>query len=152
VAVTDLARVFADLVRYETRLYNALNDRLRAQHGLTAGQFEFLRAIGDDDGCRVGDLAAGFAITTGAASKNVDRLEAAGWIRRAPHPSNRRSSVLVLTDAGRAVLDAAGPTFDEVLTTWLAAPLGDRALAPLGAALAALREAIETAGLGSPAG
>jgi MarR family transcriptional regulator, multiple antibiotic resistance protein MarR len=150
--VTDLARVFSDLVRFETRLYNTLNDRLRAEHGLTAGQFEFLQLIAGRDGCRVQDLAAELAITTGAVSKGVDRLEAAGRVRRVPHPTNRRSSVLTLTDAGRALLEAAVPTFGAVLEARLAASLPAHSLEMLDAALAQLRGAIEDAGLGTPSG
>jgi MarR family multiple antibiotic resistance transcriptional regulator len=150
--VTDLARVFSDLVRFETRLYNTLNDRLRTEHGLTAGQFEFLQLIAARDGCRVHDLAAELAITTGAVSKGIDRLEAAGWVRRVPHPANRRSSVLTLTEAGQALLEAAAPTFDAVLGAHLAAPLPSRSLATLGPALGQLRGAIEEAGLGTPSG
>ncbi len=150
--VTDLARVFSDLVRFETRLYNTLNDRLRTRHALTAGQFEFLQVIARRDRCRVNDLAMEFAITTGAASKGVDRLEASGWTRRVPHPTNRRSSVLVLTDTGRALLEAATPTFEDVLAEWVASPLGSRSLASLGPVLERLRSTIEDAGAGSPSG
>lgn len=148
--MTDLARLFSDLVRFETRLYNTLNDRLRTEHGVTAGQFEFLQIIADRDGCRVHDLAAELAITTGAVSKGVDRLESAGWVRRTPHPANRRSSVLTLTDPGQAVLDAARPTFDGVLAAHLAAPLASPDT--LAASLQRLRRAIEDAGLGTPSG
>jgi len=64
--VTDLTRVFTDLVRYETRLYNVLAERLRAEHGLSLGQFEFLRIVGDRAGtCRVQDIAEDIAITVG---------------------------------------------------------------------------------------
>jgi DNA-binding MarR family transcriptional regulator len=150
--VTDLARAFSDLVRFETRLYNTLNDRLRTAHGLTAGQFEFLRSIAHRDGCRVHDLAAELAITTGAVSKGIDRLEAVGWVRRGPHPANRRSSVLTLTDPGRALLEAAAPTFDAVLEAHLAAPLTSRALDTLASTLHRLRGAIEDAGVGTPSG
>ena len=150
--MTDLARVFSDLVRFETRLYNTLNDRLRAEHGLTAGQFEFLQLIAGRDGCRVQDLAAELAITTGAVSKGVDRLEAAGRVRRIQHPTNRRSSVLTLTGGGRALLDAAIPTFAAVLEAHLAAPLPARSLETLGPSLERLRGAIEDAGLGTPSG
>jgi MarR family multiple antibiotic resistance transcriptional regulator len=150
--VTDLARVFSDLVRFETRLYNTLNDRLRAEHGLTAGQFEFLLLIARRDGCRVHDVATELAITTGAVSKGVDRLESAGLVRRVPNPVNRRSSVLTLTDAGRALLEAASPTFDAVLEAHLATPLASGSLETLGAAVTQLRGAIEDAGLGTPSG
>jgi hypothetical protein len=36
--VTDLIQMFFDLVQTEIRLYNALDQRLRAEHGLAASQ------------------------------------------------------------------------------------------------------------------
>ena len=112
--MTDLIQVFFDLVHSETRLYNALGERLRAEHGLASSQFGVLRIIGRRDDCRVIDLASEVAITVGAASKVVDRLEAAGWVSRRPNPANRRSSLLALTAEGRRLLDAATPTAERV--------------------------------------
>lgn len=37
----------------------------------------------------------------------VDRLEAAGLVRREPHPSDRRATLVAITDAGRDVAAAA---------------------------------------------
>jgi DNA-binding MarR family transcriptional regulator len=37
----------------------------------------------------------------------VDRLEAAGLVRRTPHPDDRRSTVVELLDAGRTLAEAA---------------------------------------------
>lgn len=147
-----LVQVFADLVRYETRLYTALSERLRAGHGLTIGQFEFLRVIGDRNDCRVNDLAHDIAITVGATSKAVDRLEAAGWVRRRPNPANRRSSLLALTPAGRRLLEAAAPTVTDELRTWLAGPLTGRSLGQLATSLARLRQTMQDAGAGQPTG
>ncbi len=150
--MTDLTQVFADLVRYETRLYNVLGERLRAEHGLTIGQFEFLRIIGGRPGCRVQDIADEVAITVGATSKGVDRIEAAGWVGRRPNPENRRSSLIELTAAGRQLLAAATPTFEDGLRRWLADPLGGRSLDQLAAGLATLRRTVEEAQVGTPTG
>jgi MarR family transcriptional regulator, multiple antibiotic resistance protein MarR len=148
----ELMAVFADLVGYETRLYNVLEKRLRGDHGLTAGQYMFLRLIGGRDDCRVNDLAQQIPITVGATSKAVDRLEAAGWVSRRPNPANRRSSLLALTPAGRQVLDAAAPAVEEELRTWLGDPLGAQDLDQLGTSLARLREVMADAGAGQPTG
>jgi len=150
--VTDLTQVFADLVRYETRLYNVLSERLRAEHGLSMGQYEFLRIIGGRAGCRVQDIADEVAITVGATSKAVDRIEAAGWVSRRPNPENRRSSLIELTPEGRRLLKAATPTFDDGLRRWLAGPLTGRSLDQLAAGLAALRQTVEEAEVGTPTG
>ncbi len=97
----DLPSFFADLVRCETRLYNALNDRLRERHGIVTSQYESLRFLRDHPGSRVADLATEFAIGIGASSKAVDRLEKQGWVVRRTNPADRRSSLLDLTAAGR---------------------------------------------------
>ncbi|WP_407836255.1 MarR family winged helix-turn-helix transcriptional regulator [Streptomyces sp. DSM 116496] len=146
--MTDLAQVFMDLVRCEIRLYNALGERLRAEHGLTMGQFEFLRIIDGRDDCRVNDLAEEAAITVGATSKGVDRLEAAGWVVRRPNPENRRSSLLELTPEGAGLLAAATPTFEDGLRSLLAEPLTPGALEQLASTVALLRRSLE----GAPGG
>src|ERR1700754_1176755 len=85
------AAFFEDLVRAETRLYNALGERLRREHdGLQTSQFMFLRYLGEHPDARVPDVAATFAIGIGTTSKAVDRHEQAGWVRRDPNPDDRR--------------------------------------------------------------
>ncbi|MEV6350698.1 MarR family winged helix-turn-helix transcriptional regulator [Actinoplanes sp. NPDC051851] len=127
--MTDLTALFNDLVRTETRLYNTVDARLRAEHGLPLGSLEVLQIIGGRPHCRVQDVAHEVGITVGATSKAVDRLEARGWCRRAANPDDRRSSLLVLTPAGREVLDTATPSLEAVLaelTAGLPAPLLDQ--------------------------
>ncbi|RKN38531.1 MarR family winged helix-turn-helix transcriptional regulator [Streptomyces hoynatensis] len=141
--------VFLDLVRVETRLYNAVGARLRAEHGLALGQFELLQIIDRVDGCRVLDIVGELAITVGAVSKAVDRLVAAGWCVRVAHPQDRRSSVLRLTPEGEAVLAAAGPVVESALAS-LTGTLSAADLRRLATTLAALRASLEADGLGRP--
>lgn len=141
--VTDVAQLFIDLVRVETRLYNAVDDRLRAEHGLTVGQYELMRFIGERHNCRVYDIVREVAITVGAASKAVDRLERAGWCRRATNPEDRRSSWLTLTPEGKRVLARARPAFEDEITARAAGVVSPRALAQLGKVLDTLRAALE---------
>lgn len=147
-----LPAFFDDLVRCETRLYNALNDRLRAEHGIVASQYEFLRYLAGHPACRVGDLAAYFAIGVGATSKGMDRLEAAGWVRRVPNPGDRRSSLLELTDDGRRLLGEAERTFTEHTASLLGGVLDPARLDALRSALAELRAALERDRVGMPVG
>ncbi|MFC8713575.1 MarR family winged helix-turn-helix transcriptional regulator [Streptomyces sp. NPDC057197] len=142
---------FGDLVRCETRLYNALNDQLRSRHGITASQFEFLRHLRDHPGARVGDLAEFFAIGVGATSKGMDRLEARGWIRRTPNPADRRSSLLELTDTGTALANAAETTFTAI-STLIRAALAPEQLQAAAQALQQLRTTLEHHKTGTPAG
>ncbi|MEU1074607.1 MULTISPECIES: MarR family winged helix-turn-helix transcriptional regulator [unclassified Streptomyces] len=147
--MSHVTPVFLDLVRVETRLYNAVGARLRAECGLTLGQFEFLDIIERVDGCRVLDIVGELAITVGAVSKAVDRLVAAGWCVRVAHPQDRRSSVLRLTPEGEKVLAASRPVVEGALASLTATvPAADlKLLAP---ALAALRANLEADGQGQP--
>jgi DNA-binding MarR family transcriptional regulator len=135
--------LFTDLVRLETRLYNALDSRLKADHDLPLGQFEFLRFIDAHGTARVFDLAQEMAITVGATSKAVDRLEAAGRIRRTANPSDRRSSLVELTPAGAEILAAATPTVEAELQLAVGSVLPAAALEQLGTHLSMLRQRAE---------
>lgn len=152
-AAVELRALFDDLVRAETRLYNALNDRLRERHGIVTSQFEFLRFVHEHPGARVADLATAFAVGIGAMSKGADRLERQGWIARQPNPADRRSSLLVLTEDGERLLDAAQQSFDERLAELLGLVVPDADGLPAAARLLArLRTELESAGIGLPVG
>ncbi|MEV3854151.1 MarR family winged helix-turn-helix transcriptional regulator [Streptomyces sp. NPDC050095] len=147
--MSHVTPVFLDLVRVETRLYNAVGARLRAEQGLTLGQFEFLQIIDRVDGCRVLDIVGELAITVGAVSKAVDRLVAAGWCVRVAHPQDRRSSVLRLTPEGEQVLAASWPVVESSLAALTQGiPAAD--LRSLAATLATLRARLEADGQGRP--
>ena len=141
--MTDLTSLFTDLVRLETRLYNVLDARLKAEHGLPLGQFEFLRVIAARGNARVYDLAHDIAITVGATSKAVDRLESAGRCRRTANPHDRRSSLVELTPAGAEILAAATPTVEAELNTWVGSVLPAANLEQLATMLSMLRQRAE---------
>ncbi|CAG6396967.1 MarR family transcriptional regulator [Streptomyces cocklensis] len=146
--MTYVTQVFTDLVRVETRLYNAVNARLQTELGLGLGQFEFMAIIDRVPGCRVLDIAREVAITVGATSKAVDRLEAAGWCVRSAHPQDRRSSVLGLTAEGAALLERSRPVVEaELAALTVGVPSGG--LDQVAATMATLRTALERR---SPAG
>jgi DNA-binding MarR family transcriptional regulator len=140
--VTPVTPVFTDLVRVETRLYNAVSARLRAEQGLGLGQFEFLETVDRVPGCRVLDIAGELAITVGAVSKAVDRLVAAGWCERVAHPQDRRSSVLERLAASRPVVESA------LLSLTSAVSPDD--LARVASVLVTLRAALEAGSHGRP--
>jgi DNA-binding MarR family transcriptional regulator len=141
--VTDLTSLFTDLVRLETRVYNVLDARLKAEHELPLGQFEFMRYLAQHGTARVYDLAHWAAITVGATSKAVDRLEAAGRCRRTANPHDRRSSLVSLTPEGERILAAAAPTVEAELQTWVGSVLPERTLEELATMLSMLRQRAE---------
>jgi DNA-binding MarR family transcriptional regulator len=137
----DLRQLFDDLVRFETDLWNEIDARLRRECGVTLGSLNVLQVVESTENCRVNEIASALSITVGGVSQAVDRLEQRGHVARRPSPTDRRSSLVELTDAGRQTLATAGPIFDEELERRLADPLSKAALGQLGSALATLRAA-----------
>lgn len=144
--------MFTDLVRVETRLYNAVAERVKAEAGVGAGHFELLRYVRDHPDARVADLASAFAIGVGTTSKIVDRMEKDGWMERRPNPANRRSSLLALTPAGESVVSRAEPAWQAAIQDILGVAVTAADLTALSRVLAALRSDLERRHLGLPAG
>jgi DNA-binding MarR family transcriptional regulator len=149
VVVSRVTPIFTDLVRVETRLYNAVSARLRTERGIGLGQFEFLEIIDRVPGCRVLDIAGELAITVGAVSKAVDRLVAAGWCLRDANPQDRRSSVIRLTPQGEKELATSRPVVEGELLS-LTAVVTPEDMSRIASALAALRANLEENSYGQP--
>lgn len=61
------------------------------------------------------DLSERLGISTGSATELVDRLEAAGHLRRGRHPTDRRRVTLAPTDAAVGeILGALAPLFEKL--------------------------------------
>ena len=116
----DLRATFRDLVRLETELWNRVDARIAADHGLPLSWLEIMDVVATTPGARVLDVAEALRITVGGTSKVVDKLQAAGWVRRRPNPDDGRSSLLELTRNGERLRRAA----DATLGAELAARLG----------------------------
>jgi DNA-binding MarR family transcriptional regulator len=139
--MTDFERVFSELVRLETELWNATDARLRADFDLPLSRYEPMRVIERRGSCRVNDIASDLVITIGGTSKLVDRIEASGHCRRRPNPQDGRSSIIELTPSGRRLLAKAGMALEDELTARLGAVLSPRILQQFAASLTKLRAA-----------
>ena len=111
----------SDLIRLEIALWNQISTRLHQEQDLSLAFFESLYFIGHSPNgrLRVGDLARALRITVGATSKLVDRIEAAGLLRRELDADDRRASRLVLTTTGRHKLADASTTYEAEMATML---------------------------------
>jgi DNA-binding MarR family transcriptional regulator len=92
------------LRRAAIRVYGSFGDHLRGL-GLTQGQFGVLVLIGANPGLPQTALAGAVGSNRSLMVRTLDRLEAAGLVRREPSPTDRRSHAIVITDAGRAMID-----------------------------------------------
>jgi DNA-binding MarR family transcriptional regulator len=137
----DLTRLFDDLIRFETRLWDAVDARLRSDLDLQLTWFEPMQVIGRNTSCRVHDIAQELAITVGGVSKLVDRIEAAGYCRRMANPDDRRSSLIELTPIGDRVLSRARRAFEDELRTQIGSVVSARQLAQFMGTLGKLRAA-----------
>jgi MarR family transcriptional regulator, organic hydroperoxide resistance regulator len=138
----DLRVLFSELVRLETELWNTVEGRLRADFGVTLPVFEFLQVIFRTPDCRVQDIAAELSITVGGTSKIVDRIEASGYCARSANPSDRRSSIIKLTPAGKRLLPRLTAAVDDELHKRLGTGVPDRSLIQLTKTLTRLRTAV----------
>ena len=140
--MVDLPALFADLVRLEIELWDAVEARLRADLGVGLGTAQTLAVVAAVDDCRVHDIVRGLSITVGGASKTVDRLEREGLVARRPHPRDRRSSVVALTRTGTRTHARAQRLIAAELDVRIGGVLSDRALDQLHRAIANLRAAL----------
>ena len=138
--MSGLSRVFNDLVRLEIAVWDAVDARLKSEFSLPLTRYEPMSVMGRVPDCRVYDIATELGITPGGVSKLVDRIEASGYCRRLPNPSDRRSSLVELTPEGERVLALATDALEDELERWFGV-LPERTLRQFGATLARLRTA-----------
>ena len=96
-------------MRVVLRLTYEMNRQLQADSELSLNDYHVLNALADSPGERlqVSALAARIAWERSRLSHHLQRMSARGLVERAPSASDGRATDVVLTDAGRAALQAA---------------------------------------------
>lgn len=87
--------------------------------GLSLVAYTLLDQIGSCHEARAADLAAHFGLDKSTVSRQLEQLASAGLLRRECERPGRRGYGLVLTDAGRQLLDAAAQAVRDRLHEWL---------------------------------
>jgi DNA-binding MarR family transcriptional regulator len=101
-----------------------------ARHGVYEGQQFVLRQLWREDGLTPGHIARQLGLATPTVTKAATRMEAAGLLRREPHPSDGRLVRLWLTARGRELEQVIGPEM-RALTERTLAGFSDRERAEL---------------------
>ncbi|WP_228001017.1 MarR family winged helix-turn-helix transcriptional regulator [Nocardia australiensis] len=115
---SDLPELF---LRAAKRIRRNQATRL-APLGLTPAQARALRIIArQHEPLRMAALAERLEIVPRSATTVVDALESAGLVTRTADPSNRRSTLITPTEAGRSVLTRMATTRREAATELFAA-------------------------------
>lgn len=105
----DPMATFGRLGRLHTYASRAIEEVFR-RHGLSIGEFDVLAALrraGAPHVMTPTALARLVMLSPAGMTNRLDRLEAAGLVARRPDPEDRRSSLVVLTEAGLALADTA---------------------------------------------
>ncbi len=126
-----------------------------AEHRLDGAEFEVLLRLARSSGgsLRMSDLAAQTSLTSSGITRLIDRLVAAGLVRREACATDRRTTYAVVSGKGRARLEAALPGHLELIERWLVGPIPSEELAAFVATLRTLRDGVRpSAEAGAEAG
>ncbi len=98
------------------RAHHLFRARLMAElegSGLHLGHVALLGALLESPGLSQRELSQRTGIEKSSMVIFVDALERDGWVRRAPHPSDRRAHALFVTASGAARLAEVGPRLQK---------------------------------------
>ena len=102
-------RLHRDMATAVIIFHEAVSRRL----GMTAAERKTLGVLGEMGVATPGQLATATGLTTGAITGIVDRLEKAGYAKRAPNPNDRRS-VLIHVRQQEKVMAMLRPIFGSL--------------------------------------
>lgn len=99
-------KAYGRLVEAQRRLHRIFDRSLRVEVGISAVWYEALLRIAGSPGRHmpINELGEWLVLSSGGATRLVDRLEEQGYIERVACPTDRRVSWAHLTDEGMAVL------------------------------------------------
>ena len=129
----DAAEQLYLALQHAARRFRELDDEV----GLSPARFSLLATLRYHGPLRVGELAREERVAQPTVTQSVQGLESAGLVRRGPHPTDGRGSVVEPTPAGRAVVRRARAR----KIAWLSEVIGeldDDQRAALGSAAARL--------------
>lgn len=88
------------LIKKSSLIFDKLSNQLLTPYDLTGSQFKILMVLyhQPEGSVRQADLEEKFSMTNPTVTGLVQKLEAKDLVRRVPHPGDKRSKVLVLTE------------------------------------------------------
>ncbi len=133
-------RAWKALIQVTAGVMATLDGELRAEHGLSLGDYEVLVHISEasDASIRMTDLAESLNLSPSGITRRIDGLVRDGYVERRRCPSDRRGSNAVLTEKGLLRLRDAAPTHVRGVRSHFIDQLSERQLANLTSALSAV--------------
>ncbi len=82
-----------------------LEQRLQEETGMLLADNEALLNVGHaEEPLRMSDIANRLVLSPGGATKVIDRLEEMGCVARTPDPTDRRATIVEITEVGREAM------------------------------------------------
>ncbi|MGX1915617.1 MarR family winged helix-turn-helix transcriptional regulator [Streptomyces phaeochromogenes] len=121
----ELILAFGRLQGAANRLEYILGRALEAECGISHLVFEVLLILGraGEPGLSMRAIAQEQVLTTGGATRLVDRMQAAGFVTRADSPDDRRGKLVRLTPLGEETVVRASRVHLENIKRYLVDPL-----------------------------
>lgn len=98
----DNARI-SILIKKSSLVFDKISNQLLMPYDLTGSQFKILMVLYKTPDCSVrqADLEAKFSMANPTVTGLVQKLEAKDLVKRIPHPEDKRSKVLILTERAK---------------------------------------------------
>lgn len=112
-------RALSSLVRDLNRSYARALQRRISNHGVSMGQWFFLRVLWERDGLTQRELSQRVGMMEPTTVTAVSSMERRGFVQRVRNPHDRRKVNIFLTDRGRALRDVLLPTAADLEETAL---------------------------------
>ena|SRR5580765_1864240 len=114
--ISELASVLRPALLRLTRLVR----NQRVDISVTLAHISALVTLKKHGPMSAGDLAAAERVQPPSMTKVIASLEERGFVAREPHPSDRRCTIIAITDSGRALLESERRQRDAWLSQRLA--------------------------------
>jgi DNA-binding MarR family transcriptional regulator len=111
--LNSLTEGIVERIQILAKAFDRSLDETLTQYGLDRRSYHLLgrlRSYGPPYRRSPGQLAADMRLSSGAMTNRLDRMEAAGLIRRLPDPSDRRGTLIEPTETGNATWDSTTGT------------------------------------------
>ncbi|MDP9180575.1 MAG: MarR family transcriptional regulator [Chloroflexota bacterium] len=130
------------LARVRARIWEVLDRELQTQEQISMTWFEVLARLAQSDGALpMNELASALLSSPSGMTRLVDRIESSGLVHRTPHESDRRVTLVELTDQGRDLLERVMPGIKRVVVEGFASRLSEEQASSLRSILELLLEA-----------
>lgn len=109
---TDAAYDLVSAVMATADAFLRAGQRLFRPHGLSVAQYNALNVVcSAEGGLSQRELSEHLVVDSSNVTGLVDRMEKAGWVRRADNPADRRAYRIVPTPAGRRLWEEVTPQY-----------------------------------------